>query len=267
MAATRTDGTVAGTTRVATAVMTDNLPIDNPAPNAGTVPATVPAGTWVRTGTPAQAQPASTIERVDGIATFVWLGDDPMVKTPHVTLQMQTNGTFADVTRNSGRPVEDQEIVISYTPSPLQRGTTPQTHVWAVEWQAVPWLGMVGADSLDDRGGVPTGTYRFHVVGSTWSLDSQPFQVVTGGVAIRTYVTWYAPKGWRLMDMAMDSNQPVPVRSQAVTVDLLGSTGNTLSTTPLVTDAMGNVSLPDNASATMVRITDRFGNSATHNVN
>ncbi len=276
MAAMRSDGTVAGTTRVATAQITDNLDIDNPAPMAGTIPATVPAGTWVRTGTPAQAQPVAQIGRVAGIATFVWLGDDPLVKTPHVTLQYETNGTFADVTRKSGRPVEDQELVMSYTPNPLQRGTGPQTHVWALEWQAVPWLGAPGVDTLDDRGGVPLGNYRFHVEGSTWSLDSQPFAVVPGGVVItpsrsggmiKTYVTWHAPKGWRLMDMAMNSNQPVPIRSQAVTVDLLGTTGSTLSTTTVNTDSSGNVLVPDNAQAMMVRITDRFGNVATANVN
>ncbi len=276
MATMRTDGTTAGTTRVATATITDNLDIDNPAPMAGTVPATVPVGTWVRTGTPAQAQPLAQIPRVAGIATFVWLGDDPAVKTPHVTLQVQSGSAFADVTRKSGRVVEDQELVLTYTPNPLQRGAGPQTHVWALEWQAVPWLGAPGLDALDDRGGLPLGTYRFHVVGSTWTLDSQPFAIVAGGVeiapsrmagTIKTSVTWHAQKGWRLMDMTLMSNQPVPIRSQAVSVELLGATGNNLSTTAANTDSSGYATVPDNAQAMMVRVTDRFGNVAIHTVN
>jgi len=277
MATTRSDGTTAGTTRVATASITDNLDIDNPAPNAGTVPATVPAGTWVRSGTPAQAQPAAQVARVAGLATFVWLGDDPAVKTPRVTLQRDGGGgTFVPVTRKSGRVVEDQELVLSYTPSPLVRNSAPQTHVWAVEWQAVPWLGAPGLDTLDDRGGLALGSYRFHVEGSTWTLDSQPFAVVPGGLAvaptrtggsIKTVVSWSAPQGWRLMDMNLMSNRPVPVRSQQVTVDLLGTTGNTLSTASVNTDSTGAVTMPDNAAATMVKVTDRFGNSATRNVN
>ena len=277
MAPTRSDGTTGGTTRVATATITDNLDIDDPAPSAGTVPTAVPAGTWVRSGTPTQAQPAAQVERVAGLATFVWLGDDPAVKTPRVTLQRDTGGgTFANVTRKSGRPVEDQELVLSYTPSPLVRASAPQTHVWAVEWQAVPWLGAPGLDTLDDRGGLPLGNYRFHVAGSTWTLDSQPFAVVAGGVAItptraagtiKTVVTWSAPKGWRLMDMSLMSNQPVPVRSQQVTVELLGTAGVSLSTASMNTDSAGAVSVPDNALAMAVKVTDRFGNSATHNVN
>jgi hypothetical protein len=209
----------------------------------------------------------------------VWIGDDPNVKTPHVTLMKETAtpGQYAAATRRSGRVVDDQELIITYTPTPLQR-SGPQTHVWAVEWQAVPWLGAPGLDTLDDRGGLPLGNYRFHVEGSTWTLDSQPFAVVAGGLELATATrtggnikanaTWHAPKGWRLMDLQQTSNQPVPVRSQQVTVELLGSTGSPLSAGTMVnTDTTGGISVPDNASATAVRITDRFGNSATKNVN
>src|SRR6185436_7711611 len=128
----------------------------------GTIPATVPPVTWARTGTPTQAQPAANISRVSGIATFVWFGDDPQVKTPKVTLEFEAvpnSQQFAPVVRRSGRLVQDAEIVLAYTPSPLQR-SGPQTHIWVAEWQAVPWWGIVGLDSLDDRGGVPTGRYR-----------------------------------------------------------------------------------------------------------
>jgi hypothetical protein len=177
---------------------------------------------------------------------------------------------FADVQRRSGRVVEDQEIVISYTPEPLQR-SGPQTHVWAAEWQALPWVGSPANDTLDDRGGVPLANYRFHVVGKGWTLDSNPFAVVPGGVdpkvtrsaTVDVMVRWSAPKGWRLMDLIMMSNQPVPVRSQMVTIELLTAGNAVLSTTTLSTDGNGNASVANNASATQVRVTDRFGNVAT----
>jgi neutral ceramidase len=262
-------------TRVATATVTDMLDKDDPAPMAGTIPATVPADVWARTGHPAQAQPAATIPRVSGIATFVWIGDDPLVKTPHVQLQVETTpGVYAPVTRRSGRDVEDQDISLAYTPDPLQR-SGPQTHVWVAEWQAVPWLGAPNLDSLDDRGGVPLGNYRFHVDGNGWSVDSDPFQVVAGGVeatatrgsSIAVTVSWHAPKGFRLMDMNLPSNQPVPVRSQQVTVALLDASGAQLSSSAQTTDANGAVSVGSNASATQVKVTDRFGNSVTSPIN
>jgi neutral ceramidase len=271
LAATRSDGAADGTTRVTIASATDNLPIDNPAPMAGTIPATVPIDTWARTGTPAQAQPAATIERVAGIATFVWIGDDPQVKTPHVTLMREiTPGLYAPATRHSGRVVDDQEVTIAYTPEPLVR-SGPQTHVWVAEWQAVPWLGAPGLDSLDDRGGVPLGNYRFRVDGDKFSIDSAPFTVVPGGLmasasrgtTINATAKWWAQKGWRLMDMVANSNMPVPVRNQQVTVVLKDGSGGTLATSTATTDANGGVSVGNNASAVTVQITDRFGNVAS----
>jgi hypothetical protein len=178
------------------------------------------------------------------------------------------SGTYADVTRRSGRVLDDGEVVIAYTPDPLVRAGT-QHHYWVAEWQAVPWLGAPGADTLDDRGNVPLGRYRFHVDGQGWTLDSDPFEVVGGGLSatssrsgstIHTQVRWHAPKGWRLMDMNLMSNQPVPVRTQQVTVELRSGSG-TLSTTTANTDANGNIDVLDNAAATVVRVTDRFSNT------
>jgi len=264
---TGTDGT-----RVATPVMVDPMEIDDPAIDAGTIPAQLPTSTWARTGTPTQAQPAAQIPRVSGIATFTWVGDDPQVKTPRVTLERETvanSGTFMPVTRRSGRLIEDQEIILAYTPAPLQR-SGPQTHVWVAEWQAVPWWGMSGADSLDDRGGVPKGKYRFHVEGKTWSLDSNPFEVVDGtlvitgvqkldgGTRVQASVQWHAPKGWRLMDMGLKSNQPIPVRAQLVTSSVTGGITDSQET-----NDDGRVNVASSATATSLTVTDRFGNTAT----
>ena len=267
----REDGTTAGTTRVAVPTVDDGLDIDNPAPEAGTVPATVPVETWARTGTPASAQPDAQIPRVSGIATFVFYGDDPQVQTPRVTLQYESSpGVYTDVTRKSGRVVEDQELTKAYTPSPLQR-SGPQHHVWVIEWQAVPWVGSTDGDTFDTRANVRLGNYRFHVVGSAWTLDSNPFAVVPGGLqvsaaratTINLGVRWYAPKGWRLMDMNLMSNQPVPVRSQSVTVTLLDASNTVKSTQIVSTDANGNVSVPDVSGATQAKVLDASGNSLT----
>ena len=147
----------------------------------------------------------------------------------------------------------------------------PQHHIWVVEWQAVPWLGSPDGDTLDTRANVRLGNYRFHVVGTTWTLDSNPFAVVAGGLqvtaaratTINVGVHWYAPKGWRLMDMNLMSNQPVPVRSQSVTVALLDAANAVKSTQIVTTDANGNASVPDVSGATQVKVTDASGNALT----
>jgi neutral ceramidase len=264
----REDGSSGGATKVATATINDDFEVDDPAMMAGTVPTSVPSTTWARTGTPSQGQPAQTIPRVSGIATFVWIGDDPSAKTPRVSLQYETSpGVFMPIARNSGRAVDDGEILIAYTPHPLQR-SGPQTHYWVAEWQAVPWIGAGNRDALSDRGGLPLGTYRFHVEGKGWTLDSAPFEVIAGGLTasvmrtgnvIRSTVRWHATKGWRLMDMALKSNQPVPVRSQQVTIEArLGAT--VLATTTANTDASGVIDVLDQVTADNVLVRDRFGN-------
>ncbi len=269
----REDGTTEGTTRVATQTIVDGLEKDEPAMMAGTVPATVPAQVWTRTGTPAQAQPAAQVPRVSGIATFVWIGDDPQSQTPHVTLEREvTAGVYAPATRRSGRAVDDGELVLAYTPLPLQR-SGPQTHYWAVEWQAVPWVGAPGLDALGDRGGVGLGTYRFHVEGKGWTVDSAPFAVVAGGLSLATptlagstlsvVVRWHAPAGWRLMDMDVRSNLPVPVRGQEVTVEQLDGGGAVLGSTVVTTTAGGVASVASLATAVTIRVRDRFGNQTT----
>jgi hypothetical protein len=65
------------------------------------------------------------------------------------------------------------------------------------------------------------------------------------------------------MDMSLMSNQPIPVRSQSVTVALLDATNAVKSTQIVATDASGNVSVPDVAGATQVKVTDASGNSLT----
>lgn len=264
----REDGAMGGATKVQTSTMTDDFEIDMPAMMKGTVAPSVPESVWARVGTLAQAQPAAQIPRVSGIATFVFIGDDPSTKTPRVTLQVETStDVFMPVARASGRVVDDSEIVLAYTPIPLQR-SGPQTHYWVAEWQAVPWVGAVGLGSLNDRGGLPLGRYRFHVEGSDWSLDSAPFEVVQGGLNatasrvstnIRTTIRWHAPKGWRLMDMSLRSNQPIPVRSQEVTVEVRNGT-QIRDTITANTDASGVIDVPDDAQADNVRVIDRFLN-------
>lgn len=273
----REDAAAGGTTRVAVRTVTDVLPLDALALDAGSVPAEVPLGSWSRTGTPGAAQPNARYPRVAGIATFVWYGDDPLVHTPRVALQRETAAGFVDVVRRSGRPVIDGELVLSYTPSPLVRGAGPQRHVWIAEWQTVPWLGASTpagpVDALADRAALPLGRYRFMVAGASWELASEPFTVVPGGLVatgvrraagvVQLTAALHAPRGWRLLDPVLPSNRPVPLRARAVTVELRDAGGAVLASAAVVTGADGAVAVPDVAGATEVRVTDAFANQAS----
>ena len=278
MSPTRIDGAAAGTNRVAVPTETDTFPIDDPAPMAGTVPATVPTDLWMRSGRPADPQPAASVPRVTGLATFVWLGDDPAVKTPVVTLEREVGGSFAPVTRRSGRPVSDGDLILVEAPSPLVRaGNTPQQHVWAVEWQPVPWRGAAGGlDELDRRGGVPLGRYRFKVEGDGWQVTSRAFDVVAGpvtvtaqraGTRINAVASWEPRKGYRLMRLDGPSNRAVPLAGQMLQVTALNGAGAMIGAAQSVAaDATGAISIDYAGAAAqvaMLRITDRDGNVGT----
>jgi neutral ceramidase len=271
---TREDGTQAGTTRLQARTAVDTLIIDKPAPMTGTVPSTVSAEIWSRVGPLANAQPSPQIRRVSGVATFVWNGDDPLNKTPRVSLQKQNGTGFETIKRVSGQSVNDNEVILSYTPQPLRRSNgQAQTHVWVAEWQVVPWFGITDAtlNGMKGRAGVPLGNYRFFVEGDGWTLASSPFEVVPEnllvtaskvGSNLRLFASIAAPKGWRLLDAAMPSNKPVPLRTQLLNVVQRNAAG-IISNIDMTTSAAGVVDIAAAAGATTVIITDPFGNAAT----
>lgn len=275
--ATHSDGGAGGMDRVMPPNVVDSLPIDNPAARRGTVPATVPEDLWMRSGRPATAQPPATVPRVSGLATFVWYGDDAMVKTPTVTIERAVGPGWATVVRRSGRPIADGDFLLVHAPVPLIRVGSPQDHVWAVEWQTVPWTGSPGGlDALDRRGALPLGTYRFHVAGDGWDLSSDPFEVVPAtlalvpsrsGDSVNLNVSLHAPKGYRLMDPAMPSNRPVPLRGRPVTVTGFNAGGAPVGPSQdLTTNGSGAVTVDFGALAsTVVRIdvSDGDGNQGS----
>jgi hypothetical protein len=218
----------------------------------------------------------------------VWIGDDPLAKTPVVTLERETSpdsGEFAPVERRSGRLVQDGDLLLEYTPQPLRRDEdNPQSHYWAVEWQAVPWIGAEdGAggslDSLGARAGVSLGQYRFHVRGKDWELSSHAFEVTPAdlsvsasrsGSTISATVRLSAPRGYRILDMIEASNQPLPVREGFFAVELTLSAGDPLTFVDVEIAADGTVSVDaggDAASVTQMTIADAYGNTKTAELN
>jgi hypothetical protein len=175
--------------------------------------------------------------------------------------------------------VADGDIVLSYTPLPLRRGDGPQTHYWAAEWQTVPWHGAdaddgTALDTLDARAGLPLGRYRFAVQGHGWQLASAPFAVVPAtlgvsasrqGDVITAQVAIHAPSGYRLLDMDLPSNQPVPVRAGRFTVELQDS-GGAWTSYQVDIDNAGALSVNAGAGAAdvvQVRVIDPYGNDGT----
>ena len=270
----RMDAGATGKDRVVPPAVVDDFPIDAPATRRGTVPAAVPDDLWMRSGHPATAQPPATVPRVTGLATFVWYGDDSATRTPVVTLQREVGPAWAPVTRRSGRAVSDGDLLLYYAPVPLIRAGAPQDHVWAVEWQPVPWTGSGGAlDDLEHRGAVPLGNYRFHVEGDGWTLDSQPFAVVPApltvtatraGDVVTVDVAVQASRGFRLLDLTNASNRPVPLRNNPIRIAVRNAGGAEIGAATVTTDGNGHATatIPGiAATAATAGVTDRDGNT------
>lgn len=263
----REDAGGTGSDRVVPILPFDIAPAPDPAPLAGTVPASVPADVYFRLHAhPATAQPEPTIPRVTGVARFVWIGEDPMSGTPRVALEREdAAGTFVPVVRGSGRPVTDLDLIVVWTPLPLALGTEPRTHYWTVEWQAVAPFGTA---DLEDRAGLPLGRYRFHVEGTGYVLDSDPFEVVAGPIEVTARVEGadvvvsarYQPRdGWRLLREDGLSNRDVALSAGPLDIEVTREGG---SAETLTTPAGAEVRITPAAGARIVRVRvrDRFGN-------
>ncbi|MBK8172965.1 MAG: neutral/alkaline non-lysosomal ceramidase N-terminal domain-containing protein [Sandaracinaceae bacterium] len=278
MSDAREDASTDGTTRYTTPAGPDtSVPAADPAPTRGTVPTAIPVSTYSRAGGAiTTAQPSATLPRL-ATARFVWIGEDPIEHTPRVTLQREMTrdaGDYVNLTRRSGRPIQDQEVLLFETPDPLSRsGTTPRTHYWVSEWQAASAWGTPGADEVGDRAGLPLGRYRFHVQGAGYMLDSNPFDVTAGAIdatvtrsgnSLALDVGYHAADGFRLLDLQASSNGHVPLRSSPVDVVATLADSSTRTFDDVETDATGHASIDagsDAPNVTHVQITDRFGNS------
>lgn len=264
----REDATVGGTDRVVAPRFEDRgVPGPDPSPRAGEVPASVPAEVWMRRGArPARGQPEPRIPRVTGVARFVWIGEDPLAGTPRVRLEREVAGRFEPVRRRSGRLVEDTDFIVVWTPVPLLYEGRPRTHYWALEWQAVSHE----HGALEDRAGLPLGRYRFHVEGTGYALDSDPFEVVAGPIDVRVRLegdavvveAFYQPEeGWRLLDLTGPADHDVPVLAGPLEV-VIEREGGSTETVRAPLEAPGRARVVPTGSGRIQRVVvrDRFGN-------
>jgi hypothetical protein len=168
-----------------------------------------------------------------------------------------------------------------YTPAPLRRvDGEEQTHYWAAEWQAVPWIGAQEGDQdldgLGARARVPLGRYRFHVVGKSFDIVSEAFTVTPAtlgvsaalaGSLVEATLRLHAPKGFRLLDLELASNRPVPLRTGLYTVELtITGQGAPLVFTDVSVDGQGRLSVDaagQAADVTEIKVLDAFGNSGS----
>lgn len=264
----REDAAAGGADGVVAGPLDDRgVPAPDAAPLAGTVPATVPDEVYLRNGVHvASAEPASPVERVSGIARFVWIGEDPTSGTPRVTLEREVGGAFEPVRRRSGRAVEDLDLIVVWTPIPLAyTAGEARTHYWSVEWQAVSWeLGP-----LDERVGLPLGRYRFHVEGTGYALDSDAFEVVAGslevvarreGAELAIEARFQPREGWRLLSLEGLANRDVAAEAGPLTV-VVEDAGGGSETIEAALIAPGTVRVtPASAAPVRVVVRDRYGN-------
>lgn len=206
----------------------------SPSTQAGTVPASVPAGIYRRSRVAPlnSAQPPAEITRVSGRATFVFWGGDPEDDSPEVTLERESMpGVFEPVRQKNGRVLgsRGRDILLTYTPDPVDAVPgRARGHLWLAEWQAVGWdrsQGLQGALAL------PLGRYRLTAKGQAaagaYSVSSTPFRVVADGAVRVTAMAsgmqlsgravYPVGEGFRLLrsDGASDGDVPVFIDATA----------------------------------------------------
>ncbi len=207
-------------------------------PEAGTTPDEVPPYLYTFDGVmPQTAHPAAEVPRLSGVASWLFVGNDPATTMVRVELQREADdGSWAPVVTPSGNPITDAlpDILMTYTPEPLT-GTDVELdpvreHRYVAEWQALDtW------DDLADAPGMPLGTYRFAASGASrdpadgdypydtipWESVSEPFEVVPAplsigssldGTTLTLTVSYSAtPRGWRLIHPLSDPRTATPL--------------------------------------------------------
>lgn len=274
------ENTYEGTSHVAVPSPTEDFTADESmaaGEQPGTIPAETPAylATLAGRRTPAQLAEGATVRRLENVF-FTWIGGHPLHGTPRVRIELDVEGSWQPLVRASGRPVEDADLVLTWTPSPQAAplpGEAPRVHYWTVQWQAVPALGQPGFARVSDRLALPTGRYRFVVdvpdgsglLGTTQYMVSREFVVepTTLRVAVERMgasatitVTAHAEDGFRLLDEQIGANRPFPLRNAPVRVRFADGT-----TTTVTLDAEGRATVMAPAGA--ITVTDAAGNTGT----
>lgn len=246
-------------------------------PDAGTIVTTVPDSFWVPAGFEVQLEIPAQVPRVSGQIQLAWLGGDPGVDEPLITLEREVGGSWEPVTTPSGRVITDShhDILKGYTPDPLEPVDALQDHYWWAVWQAV--------DHTADRTGLPLGTYRLHVQGQsfggsaeTWPWDaipyeltSEPFEVVAAPIAIQAVgdgllVSLAAPaSGYRYIEAGGDHRGANPIPGA---LEVVWSTPGGPVTENVTGIREGNrtkLTLTAPVDATEVTVTDPYGNTGS----
>jgi len=267
--------------------------VPDPSPEAGAPLDPLPAELYVRRGSPGatQTQPAD-LSRMQGVARFAFLGNDPAMGNPRVTVERETSpGTWEELMTPAGNPIDDRlpDIIVTYTPLPLT-GTSDEPdpirdHAYLAEWQAVTTY----AD-LADAPALPLGNYRIAVSGLSrdpadsdypfdglaWSATSEPFEVLPAQVEVQVVddsdlsalslrARYTAPPmGFRLVHRDFDRTQPIPLilASSGLSVDADGTP--LVAAAPSVTDGWTAFSVDASGQAgATVTVDDGHGNTGS----
>ena len=116
---------------------------------------------------------------------------------------------------------------------------------------------------------MPLGRYRFHVEGTGYTLDSDPFEVVSGVLSVSATIaagaltitaSYDAPEGFRLLAMDGLSNRPVPVALGPLGVEVVHAGGAVESFAAALAGPGLVVVTPASVNDVVeVRVADRFG--------
>lgn len=257
-------------------------------PEAGTLLETPPdylySPLYSEEETDAGVQPeltaAGAVPRVQGLVQMAWIGGDPGVDYPIVTLERKgDDGTWSPATTAAGRPVRmGPDILVATTPDPLAPADIEQTHYWWAAWQAV--------GHVEDRAGLPLGTYRLVVSGKTWTGEGTTYpwgtedyevvgpelEVVPATISLAAsgadLQAWLAApaRGYRLVGLDGDRHGANPLPEDWAQVTLVRADGSeeTVEANGArgggVTTLSGVLASGDVVS---VRVVDLYGNEGT----
>lgn len=249
-------------------------------PNAGTplTMETAPEYYWIPDGFRLNLDIPDELPRVQGVIQVGWLGGDPGVDEPRITLEREVSPDVWEVVKSrAGREINDDhhDFGIGWTPDPLYPVEADQVHYWWATWQAV--------SHIQDRPGLPLGKYRLNIQGqrytggnTTWpwtnvepyQLYSKVFTVVPAAVTVSQadggfWLSLVGPgDGFRMIDIDGRSKGNNPLRG-ALTVRWETDLGEREETVDAGAPQGGQswLAAPAGEVVSRVTVTDGYGNT------
>ncbi|MDE0882858.1 MAG: hypothetical protein OSB21_09700 [Myxococcota bacterium] len=251
--------------------------VDEPTPNAGTVPVTLPeAGVLLPLNLDSSALDATASTVLLRALTDVYAGSfeggDVAIDSPLVHLERSLDGAWQPVVGGDGLPVNSDGpgVLLGYSPSPPRSLEAVRQHLWTVVWQPVGEGTEPGAWAA-----MTHGSYRFVAQGrarrsaegelESYKLELPSFEIIPAEIQFVDGVVSYQASAlsYRLRAVLVSPNAPAPLPEGMILGLVCRIAGEVTFESDVSVGPSGNLELVPPGDGSSCSLRDAYGNAGS----